>query len=139
MIGAKSVSGATAVVGIRIVQAPAPRAAPSSVAAPAVHGRLSRLVLARQRRTLIAVVVPGRHGRLRFTARRGAQRIGWCSMGGKADVEAVCSMKLSRAIAPDPFVCKVPKTKGLKLPGVNVTVTLSYGGKQRASRRAKTR
>jgi hypothetical protein len=139
MIGAKSVSGANAAVGMRILQAPAVRAAPSSVAVPAVHGRLSRLVLARQRRTLIAVVVPGRHGRLRFVARRGAQRIGSCSMGGKAHVEAVCSMKLSRAIAPDPFVCKVPKTKGLKLPGVNVTVTLSYGGKTRALRRAKTR
>jgi hypothetical protein len=139
MIGAKSISGATAAVGMRILQAPAVRAAPSSVAVPAVHGSLSRLVLARQRRTLIAVVVPGRHGRLRFVARRGAQRIGWCSMMGKADVEAVCSMKLSRAIAPDPFVCRVPKTKGLKLPGVKVTVTLSYGGKQRALRRANTR
>jgi hypothetical protein len=139
MIGAKSVSGATAVVGIRIVQAPAPRAAPSSVAVPAVHGRLSRVVLARQRRTLIALVVPGRHGRLRFVARRGAQRIGQCSMIGKAEVESVCSMKLSRTVAPGPFVCKVPKTKGLKLPGVSVTVTLSYGGKQRALRQAKTR
>jgi hypothetical protein len=139
MIGAKSISGATAAVGMRIVQAPAPRAAPSSIAAPAVHGRLSRLVLARQRRTLIALVVPGRHGRLRFVARRGAQRIGQCSMTGKANVESVCSIKLSRTIAPDPFVCKVPKTKGLKLPGVRVTVTLSYGGKQRALRQAKSR
>jgi hypothetical protein len=139
MIGAKSVSGAAAVVGMRIVQAPAVRAAPSSIAVPAVHGHLSRLVLARQRRTLIAVVVPGSHGRLRFVARRDGQRIGRCSMMGKAHVEAVCSMKLARAIAPDPFVCKVPKTKGLKLPGVKVTVTLSYGGKTRALRRAKTR
>jgi hypothetical protein len=139
MIGAKSVSGAAAAVGMRIVRAPAVRAAPSSVAVPAVHGHLSRLVLARQRRTLISVVVPGNHGRLRFVARRGGQRIGRCSMMGKANVEAVCSMKLSRTVAPDPFVCKVPRTKGLKLPGVNVTVTLSYGGKTRALRRAKTR
>ena len=139
MIGAKSVSGANAVVGMRILQAPAVRAAPSSVTVPVVHGRLSRVVLARQRRTLIAVVVPGRHGRLRFVARRGAQRIGSCSMMGKADVEAVCSMKLARVVAPDAFVCKVPKTRGLKLPGVNVTVSLSYGGKQRALRRAKAR
>jgi hypothetical protein len=48
-------------------------------------------------------------------------------------------MKLARAVAPDAFVCKVPKTRGLKLPGVNVTVSLSYGGKQRALRRAKAR
>jgi hypothetical protein len=139
MIGATSAAGANAVVGLRIVQAPAVRAAPSSVEVPAVHGHLSRLVLARQRRTLIAVVVPGRYGRLRFVARRGAQRIGRCSMTGKAGVETVCSMKLSRAVAPDAFVCKLPKTKGLKLPGVKVTVTLSYGGKTRALRRANTR
>jgi hypothetical protein len=139
MIGARSISGATAKVGVRIVQAPAPKAAPSSAAPPAAHGRLSRLALARQRRTLIAQVVPGRHGRLRFVARRGNQRIGSCSMMGQAKVAAVCSMKLSRKVAPDPFICKVPKTRGMKLPGVSVTVTLSYGGKQRVTRRARTR
>jgi hypothetical protein len=48
-------------------------------------------------------------------------------------------MKLSRRIAPDPFICRVPKTKGLKLPGVTVTATLSYGGKPRVTRRARTR
>jgi hypothetical protein len=137
-IGARSASGAVATVVIRIVQAPAPRAAPS-LTPPAAGGRLSRLVLARQRRTLISLVVPGRHGRLRFVAHRRGQRIGRCSMIARAHVAAVCSMKLSRRIAPDPFICKVPKTKGLKLPGVSVTVTLSYGGKQRASRRARTR
>jgi hypothetical protein len=138
-IGAKSISGAAATAAIRIVQAPAAKAAPSSSLVPAAHGRLSRLVLARQRRTLIAVVVPGRHGVLRFVARRGGQRIGSCSMRAEADVKAVCSMKLSRRIAPDPFICRVPKTKGLKLPGVTVTATLSYGGKPRVTRRARTR
>jgi hypothetical protein len=136
-IGAESISGATAAVGIRVVQAPAAKAAPSSEV-PAAHGRLSRLVLARQRRTLIALVVPGRHGRLRFVARRGGRRIGSCSMVGQANVGAVCSMKLSRVIAPDPFVCTVPKTKHLKLPGVSVRVTLSYG-KQHVVRSARTR
>jgi hypothetical protein len=138
-IGAKSVSGATATAVVRIVQAPAAKAAPSSSTPPAAHGRLSRLVLARQRRTLIALVVPGRHGRLRFVARRGGRRIGRCSMIGEADVQATCSMKLSRKIAPDPFVCRVPKTKGLKLTGVSVSVTLSYSGGQRVTRRARTR
>jgi len=83
--------------------------------------------------------VPGRYGRLRFIARRGSTTIGRCSMMAKAGIAATCSMKLSRRIAPTPFVCEVPKTKGLKLPGVSVTVTLSYGGKQRAVRRARAR
>jgi hypothetical protein len=60
-------------------------------------------------------------------------------MMGQADVTAVCSMKLSRRVAPTPFICKVPKTRGMKLPGVSVTVALSYGGKQRAMRRARAR
>jgi hypothetical protein len=125
-------------VGVRIVPAPAPTAAPSSTASLPLHGLLSRLALARQRRTLIAQVMPGRHGRLQFVARRGTQRVGSCSMIGQADVAAVCSMTLSRRVAPDPFICKVPRTRGMKLPGVSVTVTLSYGGKQRAVRSART-
>jgi hypothetical protein len=48
-------------------------------------------------------------------------------------------MKLSRKIAPDAFICRVPKTQGLKLPGVTVTATLSYGGRPRVTRWAKTR
>ncbi len=137
-IAARSRSGAVATVVVRIVPAPARRPAPSLVP-PAGGGLLSRIVLARQRRTLIAVVRPGHYGRLRFVARRGTERIGRCSMMGKAGVVATCSMKLTRRIAPDPFVCKLPKTKGLKLPGVRVTVTLSYGGKRRAIRHGRTR
>jgi hypothetical protein len=137
-IAARSRSGAVATVVVRIVPAPARRPAPSLVP-PAGGGLLSRVVLARQRRTLIAVVRPGHYGRLRFVARRGTERIGRCSMMGRAGVVATCSMKLTRRIAPDPFVCKLPRTKGLKLPGVRVTVTLGYGGKRRAIRRARTR
>jgi hypothetical protein len=137
-IVARSASGAVAKVVVRIVRAARRKAAPS-LTPPAASGRLSRVVLARQRRTLIAVAVPGRYGRLRFVARRAGQRIGRCSMMAKAGMTATCSMKLTREIAPDPFICKLPKTRGLKLPGVSVTVTLSYGGKQRALRRAKTR
>ncbi len=137
-IGARSAAGAVATVVVRIVRAPAPRPAPS-LTPPVAGGLLSRLVLARQRRTLIAVVVPGHYGRLRFVARRGDRRIGRCSMMARAGVAATCSMKLSRKIAPTPFICKVPRTKRLKLPGVRVTATLSYGGKQRAARRARAR
>jgi hypothetical protein len=138
-IGAKSVSGATATAALRIIQAPVPKAAPSS-AVPAGGGRLSRLVLSRQRRTLIAKVVPGRRGRLSFVARHGKKRvIARCSMMGQAHTPATCSMRLSRRVAPDAFICKVPKTRNMKLPGVNVTVTLSYGAKHRVSRRAWTR
>lgn len=137
-IAAKSVSGAIARVVVQVVQAPVAKAAPSS-ALPTLRGRLSQPVLARQRRTLIAKVLPGRSGRLTFVARRGKRRIAYCSMRGQAHVGAVCSMRLSRKVAPDPFICKVPKTKNMKLPGVRVTVTLSYGGKSRVSRTARTR
>lgn len=137
-IGAKTASGATATVVLRIVQAPVAKAAPSS-AVPTGGGRLSRLVLARQRRTLIAKVIPGRSGRLRFVARRGNKRvIARCSMTGQAHQPATCSMRLSRKEAPTPYICKVPRTKNLKLPGVNVTVTLSYG-RNHVSRKAWAR
>jgi hypothetical protein len=137
-IGARSGSGASAKVVVRIVRAAKQKAAPSLTPPPA-SGRLSRIVLARQRRTLIAVAVPGRYGRLQFVARRDGERIGRCTMMAKAGVTATCSMQLSRKIAPDPFICKLPKTKGLKLPRVRVTATLAYGGGKRVVRRARTR
>jgi hypothetical protein len=137
-IAAKSVSGAIARVVLQIVQAPVAKAAPSS-ALPTADGRLSAPALARQRRTLIAKVLPGRSGRLTFVALRGRQRIARCTMHGQAHVGAVCSMRLSPKVAPDPFICKVPKTKNLKLPGVRVTVTLTYGHNRHISRTARTR
>lgn len=121
--------------------APAAAARPApSVVAPATPRRgLSRLVLARHVRSLIATAVPGRYGLVRFVATRGSARLGGCAAIARRGLPVTCAIRLDRSVAPDPFFCRVPRTRGLKLPGVRVTATLSARGRLLAVRRAKPR
>jgi hypothetical protein len=121
--------------------APAGRERPApSVVAPATPRRgLSRLVLARHMRSLIATAVPGRYGLVRFVATRGASRLGGCAVIARRGTPVTCAIRLDRSVAPDPFFCRVPRTRGLKLPGVRVTATLSATGRMLAVRRARPR
>ena len=139
VIAATSRFGARAATVLRIVSSRAVRPAPS-VAAPAAprHG-LSRLVLARQMRTLTATVVTGRYGLVRVVARRAGIRVGGCAIIARRGMPATCAMKLDRSVAPEPFICRVPKTRGLRLPGVRVTAALSARGRVLAIRRARAR
>jgi hypothetical protein len=139
VIAATSPSGARAATILRIVSSRAVRPAPS-VAPPAAprHG-LSRLVLARQMRTLTARVVTGRYGLVRVVARRAGIRIGGCAIIARRGMPVTCAMKLDRSVAPDAFICRVPKTRGLRLPGVRVTAALSARGRVLAIRHARAR
>jgi hypothetical protein len=105
------------------------RPAPSVVAPATPRRGLSRIVLARHMRSLIATTVPGRYGRVRLVATRGATRLGSCSVIARRGVPVTCAIKLDRSVAPDPFFCRVPRTSGLKLPGVRVRATLSARGR----------
>jgi hypothetical protein len=139
-ITATSASGATGAAATRIVQAD-PRRRPAPTVAPprAPRTGLSAIRLARHKRSLIAVVRSARLGRVRFVARRNGQRIGGCSMIVPRRGTATCSMPLPRSIAPTAFLCAIPRTKGLKLPGVSVTATLSAGGRAVQQRSARAR
>jgi hypothetical protein len=119
--------------------APAARPAPSVVAPATPRRGLSRLVLARHMRALIATTVPGRYGLVRIVAMRGATRLGGCAVKARRGMPVTCAITLDRSVAPDPFFCRVPRTSGLKLPGVRVTATLSTGDRQLAVRRARPR
>jgi hypothetical protein len=124
---------------LRIVPAAAGRPAPS-VAAPPVPARgLSRVRLARHKRALIAAVAAGQSGRVRFVATRDGVRIGSCSTAARAGTVAICKMTLPRAVAPQPLLCKLPRTTGLKLPGVRVTATLTSAGRVLDERSARPR
>jgi hypothetical protein len=138
-IAATSAFGAKAETGLKIVPARAARAAPSVAAPAAPRGRISGLVLARQMRSLIARVVTGRYGLVRVVATRGGIRVGGCAKVVRSGTPMTCAMKLDRSIAPDPFICRVPKTRGLRLPGVRVTATLSARGRVLAVRHARAR
>jgi hypothetical protein len=139
LITATSATGATGAAAIRIVKAAARRGAPTVAAPPVPHKGISAIRLARHKRSLIAVVSSARYGRVRFVAQRGGTRIGGCSMIVSKRGAVTCSMPLPRSIAPAPFLCTIPKTTGLKLPGVTVTATLSARGKVVQQRRARPR
>jgi hypothetical protein len=145
-------AGAATAAGLGVSGAPRQARAPSAIApagsarpapsvvAPATPRRgLSRLVLARHMRSLIATAVPGRYGLVRLVAMRGADRLGGCAVTARRGMPVTCAIKLDRSVAPDPFFCRVPRTRGLKLPGVRVTATLSAGGRMLAVRHARPR
>lgn len=117
----------------------AARPAPSVVAPATPRRGLSRLVLARHMRSLIATTVPARYGLVRFVATRGAARLGGCAVRARRGTPVTCAIELDRSVAPDAFFCRVPRTNGLKLPGVRVTATLSVRGTPLAVRHARPR
>jgi hypothetical protein len=139
LITATSATGATGSVTIGIVKAKPRRPAPTVAPPPVPHRGISAIRLARHKRSLIAVVSSARFGRVRFVARHDGKRIGGCSTVVRRRGAATCSMPLPRSIAPTPFVCAIPKTKGLKLPRVTVTATLSARGKVVQKRYARPR
>ena len=139
LITARSATGATGQVTIRVLPAPARRAAPT-VKAPAVPKRgLSRIRLGRHNRSLIAVVSSAQSGRVRITAARDGKRFGSCSIVLRKRGSATCTMAIPSATSRLSFVCLVPRTIGLNLPGVTVTATLTRHGRIVAARHASAR
>jgi Lysyl oxidase len=101
---------------------PAPSVAPQAVPPP---GRLSKVVIARHGRALIASVTAGASGHLRFVATNQGVTIGSCTVRARKGTDAVCLVALPHKVAPRAFFCTIPRTSGLELPGVKVSATLT--------------
>jgi len=138
-ISARSATGASGQVKIRIRVKPRRRAAPGLKAPPVPKHGLSKIRLGRHGRSLIAVVSSAQSGRVRFTMKRDGLPFGSCSMVVRKRGSATCTARIPTTISRLNLVCVVPKTIGLKLPGVTVTATLTRHGRTVAKRYATAR
>ena len=138
-ISARSATGATGQVVIGVENAPRSRAAPTIKTPPVPERGLSKIRLGRHNNSLIAVVSSAQSGRVRFAVRRNGTRVGFCSMVVRKRGAATCTVRITSAISRLALVCPIPRTIGLKLPGVTVTATLTRHGKIVATRHATAR
>jgi len=138
-ISARSATGASGRVTIRVLPAPRRRAAPTVKAPPVPKRGLSKIRLGRHNRSLIAVVSSAHSGRVRFTMKRNGRRFGFCSMVVRKRGSATCTTGIPSEISRLNLVCLIPRTVGLKLAGVTVTATLTRHGRIVATRRARAR
>jgi hypothetical protein len=138
-ISARSATGAGGQVQIGVRARPRRRAAPTLKAPPAPKHGLSKIRLGRHGRSLIAVVSSAQSGRVRFTMKRDGQSFGSCSMVVRKRGAATCTARIPTTVSRLNLVCLIPKTIGLKLPGVTVTATLTRHGRTVAKRYASAR
>jgi hypothetical protein len=138
-IRARSATGAIGQVTLRVLDAPPSRAAPAVKAPPVPRRGLSQIRLGRHNRSLVAVVSSAQSGRVRFIAKRHGTRFGFCSMVVRRRGTATCTIRIPRTISRLRFICLLPRTVGLDLPGVTVTATLTRHGRIVAARRAVAR
>jgi len=138
-VAARSATGSTGQVSIRIVKAPRKRPAPTVEAPPVPKHGLSQIRLGRHGHSLIAVVSSAQTGRVRFAATRDGSRFGSCSMIVRKAAAATCKMRVPRRGSPGARSCRIPRAVRLNLPGVFVTATLSSRGRMVARRRTCAR
>jgi lysyl oxidase len=138
-ISARSATGASGKVTIRVRAKPRRRSAPGLKAPPAPRHGLSKIRLGRHSRSLIAAVSSAQSGRVRFTMKRDGRRFGSCSMVVRKRGSATCTARIPARISRLNLVCLIPRTVGLKLPGVTVTATLTRHGRVVAKRFASAR
>jgi len=142
-VTARSVSGGSGDAVIKIVKAPAPRAAPDVPGG--VLGRrktsnpLSALRFARHGRKLLVSLRSAKAGLVIVGARKEGLRLGRCRARVTARQRMTCAIKLDRLGPSAAFVCRVPQTSRLRLARVRVSATLYVKGKKRAVRRARVR
>jgi hypothetical protein len=139
-VSARNASGASGQAVIRIVKAPARRAAPDVPGG--VLGKrersnpLSRLRFARHGKRLLVTLRSARAGLVVVRAQRDERRIGQCQARVAAKQRMTCALSLEALGPQAAFVCRLPRTSGLRLPRVRVSATLYVKGKMRAVRRA---
>jgi Lysyl oxidase/Bacterial Ig domain len=138
-ISARSATGASGKVTIRVRAKPRRRAAPGIKAPPPPKHGLSKIRLGRHSRSLIAAVSSAQSGRVRFTMKRDGKPFGSCSMVVRKRGSATCTARVPARISRLNLVCLIPRTVGLKLPGVTVTATLIRHGRVVAKRYASAR
>jgi len=138
-ISARSATGASGQVKIRVRAKPGRRSAPGLKAPPVPKYGLSKIKLGRHSRSLLAAVSSAQSGRVRFTMKRDGQPFGSCSMVVRKRGSATCTARIPTTISRLNLVCLIPRTIGLKLPGVTVTATLTRHGKTVSKRFASAR
>jgi hypothetical protein len=142
-VSARSASGGSGQAVIRILEAPARRAAPDVPGAvrgsEERHNPLSPLRFARHGRRLLVSLRSAKAGLVIVRAREDGRRIGHCRARVAAGQRMTCAIRLDRLRARAAFVCRLPRTSGLRLPRVRVSATLYVKGKKRAVRRARVR
>jgi Lysyl oxidase/Bacterial Ig domain len=138
-ISARSATGASGRVTIRVAAAPRRRSAPTVEAPPVPKRGLSKIRLGRHNRSLIAAVSSAHSGRVRFAMKRNGRRFGSCSMVVRKRGSATCTARIPSAVSRLNLVCLIPRTVDLKLRGVTVTATLTRHGRIVATRRASAR
>jgi hypothetical protein len=142
-VSARSASGGSGQAVIRILEAPARRAAPDVPGAvrgsEERHNPLSPLRFARHGRRLLVSLRSAKAGLVIVRAQEDGRRIGHCRARVAAGQRMTCAIRLDRLRARAAFVCRLPRTSGLRLPRVRVSATLYVKGKKRAVRRARVR
>ena len=140
-VSARNASGASGRAFIRIVKAPARRAAPDVPGG--VLGKressnaLSRLRFARHGKRLLVTLSAAKAGVVVVRARRDGLRLGQCRARVAAKQRLTCALSLEALGPRAAFVCRLPRTSGLRLPRVRVSATLYVKGKKRAVRRGR--
>jgi hypothetical protein len=139
-VSATSASGASGHAVIRILKAPASRAAPDVPGG--VLGRressnpLSRLGFARHGKRLLVTLRSAKAGVVVVGARKEGIGLGRCRARVIARQRMTCAITLDELGPRAAFVCRIPQTSRLRLPRVQVSATLYIKGKKRAVRRA---
>jgi hypothetical protein len=97
---------------------------------------LSRLRFARHGKQLLVTLRSAKAGLVVVRAQRDGRRIGQCRARVAARQRMTCALSLEALGPRAAFVCRLPRTSGLRLPRVRVSATLYVKGKKRAVRRA---
>jgi hypothetical protein len=142
-VSARGASGGSGQAVIRILEAPARRAAPDVPGAVRGsgerHNPLSPLRFARHGRRLLVSLRSAKAGLVIVRAQEDGRRIGRCRARVAAGQRMTCAIRLDRLRARAAFVCRLPRTSVLRLARVSVSATLYVKGKKRAVRRARVR
>jgi hypothetical protein len=150
-VSARTASGDSGEVVIKIVKAPVAQPAPDVPGAvlgvqdqsdPDAKKKplLSPLRFARHGKRLLVSLRSTKAGVVVVRARKHGRRIGHCRSRVTANQRMTCSIGLNR-LRPRvaAFICRVPRTSGLRLARIRVSATLYVKGEKRAVRRGRVR
>ena len=98
---------------------------------------LSPLRLARHGKRLLVTLRSAKAGLVVVRANKDGRRIGQCRARVTARQRMTCAIRLDRLQPRVAFICRVPRTTGLRLPAVRVSAALYVKGKRRAVRRLR--
>lgn len=151
-VSAESASGGSGEAVIRILPAAPPRPAPdvpppfpgpgSDVPGSIPDKKkgsnpLSPLRLARHGKRLLVTLRSAKAGLVVVRANKDGRRIGQCRARVTARQRMTCAIRLDRLQPRVAFICRLPRTTRLRLPGMRVSAALYVRGERRAVRRLR--